>query len=164
MLIGMMGSGKSAVGAALARRLGRTLVDIDARIEAAAGCRIRGIFDAEGEAGFRERERSAIREAVHSRNPVIACGGGAVLDPDNVKVLKAHGTVVWLRVTPSVAAERIGSAEGRPILEAMAGDLTARIAALTEQRASTYEAAADLVIDADGPVETVAEAVLRHKL
>jgi shikimate kinase len=164
VLIGMMGSGKSAVGLALAGRLGRNFVDVDATIEAGAGRPVSVIFTEEGEAGFREREREAIREVTTTENAVIACGGGAVLDPANVAQLKTHGTIVWLRVTPEVAAERLGTDRGRPVLQRMEGDLAERLEQLIAARAPAYETAADFTVQADGPVDQVAEAILRNKL
>ena len=164
VLIGMMGSGKSAVGLTLAGRLGRNFVDVDACIEADAGRPVATIFSEEGEAGFREREREAIREATTTQNAVIACGGGAVLDPANVAQLKSHGTIVWLRVTPQVAAERLGTDWGRPVLQRMEGDLVERLAKLIAARAPAYETAADLTVQADGSVDQVADAILRNKL
>jgi len=164
VLIGMMGSGKSAVGLALASRLGRNFVDVDVTIEAGAGRPVATIFTEEGEAGFREREREAIAEATKTENAVIACGGGAVLDPANVAQLKNHGTIVWLRVTPEVAAERLGTDQGRPVLQRMEGDLAERLDKLISARAPAYETAADFTVQADGPVDQVAEAILRNKL
>ena len=98
------------------------------------------------------------------RNAVIACGGGAVLDPANVAQLKAHGTIVWLRVTPQTAAKRLGTDEGRPVLQAMEGSLEERLDRLIAARAIAYETAADFTVQADGPVDQVAVAVLRNKL
>ena len=164
MLIGMMGSGKSAVGLALACRLGRNFVDVDAAIEADAGRPVAAIFSEEGEAGFREREREAIAEATKTHNAVIACGGGAVLDPANVAQLKTHGTIVWLRVTPETAAKRLGTDQGRPLLQRMEGSLEERLDQLIAARAIAYETAADFTVQADGPVDQVAEAILRNKL
>jgi len=160
----MMGSGKSAVGLALACRLGRNFVDVDATIEAGAGRPVAAIFTEEGETGFREREREAIAEATKTENAVIACGGGAVLDPANVAQLKTHGTIVWLRVTPEVAAERLGTDQGRPVLQRMEGGLAERLSKLISARAPAYQTAADFTVQADGPVDQVAEAILRNKL
>ena len=160
VLIGMMGSGKSAVGAALAGRLGWELVDVDHLIEAAAGRPVPAIFAEEGEPAFRAREAAAIREAAATPGAVIACGGGAVLDPANVEVLRAAGTVVWLEVSPSVAARRLGTAEGRPVLAAMSGDLADRLATLCSERDAVYRGAADVIVKADGPVEEAVAAVL----
>src|SRR5207249_3168279 len=81
----------SAVGLALACRLGRNFVDVDASIEADAGRPVAAIFTEEGEAGFREREREAIAEATKTRNAVIACGGGAGPDPANGPRAETHG-------------------------------------------------------------------------
>jgi shikimate kinase len=164
VLVGMMGSGKTSVGRALADRLGRHFVDVDVAIEARAGRPVAAIFDEEGETGFRTREREVIAEAAGIENAVIACGGGAVLDPANVAALRSHGTIVWLRVTPQTAATRLGTDEGRPVLQRMEGDLAERLDRLIAARAPAYEAAADLSVQADGPVDEVAEAVLRNKL
>jgi len=163
VLIGMMGSGKSSVGYVLARRLGRTLVDVDLLIEAAAGRSVAQIFADEGEASFRTWERAAILQATAVSDAVIACGGGAVLHDENVAALRAAGTVVWLQVSPEVAAQRIGSDEGRPVLRALKGELAERLRTLTERRAEAYAAAADLVVDANGPADLVADAVLRER-
>lgn len=160
VLIGMMGAGKSAVGAALATRLRRELIDLDALIEAAAGRPVADIFAEEGEAGFRRREAAAVAEAVGRPGPVIACGGGVVLNPASVALLREAGVVIWLQVTPQVAAQRLGSDAGRPVLGAMGGDLTHRLALLGAQREPAYAAAAHVGVDADADVETVAARVL----
>src|SRR3982074_2763433 len=122
----MVGPGNGAAGRPLGSRLGRNFVDVDACIEADAGRPVAAIFGEEGEAGFREREREAIADATKMQNAVIACGGGAVLDPANVAQLKSHGTIVWLRVTPEVAAGRLGTDQGRPGRQATEGDLAER--------------------------------------
>ena len=80
ILVGMMGSGKTTMGRALARHLGKVFVDSDEEIIKRTGVTIPHIFDVEGEAGFRQRETAAIRELVGRDNMVLATGGGAVLD------------------------------------------------------------------------------------
>ena len=97
VLIGMMGCGKTTVGGLLARRLGRELVDTDAYIEAQAGRSIPELFAAEGEAGFRARERRAAEELSRRRGLVIACGGGLPTQPEAMAPLKESGLVFWLR-------------------------------------------------------------------
>src|SRR5262245_50547332 len=87
VLTGFMGAGKSTVGRALAHRLGRAFVDLDAVIEAEAGRPISAIFADDGESGFRDRETSAIRRVMATDNQVIATGGGALLRPENVRLL-----------------------------------------------------------------------------
>ncbi|MGH2689774.1 MAG: shikimate kinase, partial [Actinomycetota bacterium] len=87
-----------------------------------------------------------------------ACGGGAVLDPANVHVLRRSGVIVYLRVSPAVAAARVGDGAGRPLL---AGDDPAgRLAAVIEERSDAYQAAADVTVDADQPAAAVADAVV----
>src|SRR2546422_7794167 len=99
----MMGSGKSAVGLALACRLGRNFVDVDAAIEADAGRPVAVIFREEGEAGFREREREAIAEATKTQNAVIACGGGIALPPAPIAQLENHCTAIVPSLAPRTA-------------------------------------------------------------
>lgn len=144
ILTGFMGTGKSAVGRRLAERLGLAFADLDDLIEEDAGMAIPEIFASEGEAGFRRRERRLIATMASRDNLVLATGGGAVLDPENLRTLKARGLLVCLQAEPRTILERIGPDSGRPLLET--ADRMARILALLEQRAPAY-AAADLIID-----------------
>src|SRR5690348_1612699 len=97
VLVGLMGAGKTTVGHRCAALLGRDFVDTDELIVSTAGVPFDELWAAEGEAGFRARERVAVIDAASSPTPlVIACGGGAVLDADNRRVLRASGFVVWL--------------------------------------------------------------------
>lgn len=116
-LIGMMGSGKSSVGAALAKALGWEFVDTDAKIVAEAGCEIHAIFDEDGEETFRDLETIAIRRAVCGEHAVIATGGGAILRSENREVLWARCWVVWLTATTEDHASRVQQSERRPVLE-----------------------------------------------
>ena len=102
VLIGMMGCGKTTVGGLLARRLGRELVDTDAYIAA------------EGEAGFRARERRAAEELSRRRGLVIACGGGLPTQPEAMAPLKETGLVFWLRRDPGETYDTVSMA-GRPL-------------------------------------------------
>ena len=154
-----MGAGKSEVGDALAGRLGRMLLDTDLLVEQVAGMPIPEIFAREGELGFRALEAGAVRQAAAVPGAVIACGGGVVLDPANVHVLRRSGVIVYLRVSPAVAAARVGDGAGRPLLAG--GDPAGRLAAVIEERSNLYEAAADLTVDADAPADAVAEAIVR---
>ncbi|GAC1363497.1 MAG: shikimate kinase [Actinomycetota bacterium] len=157
VLVGMMGSGKTAAGRLLARRLNRDLLDLDALVEARAGRCVAAIFAEEGEQGFRAREAAVLSELTGRPPVVVACGGGVILDPANVAALRACGTVVWLQVSPTVAAGRLGAGEDRPVLAAMSGSLEERLSTLMAQRAQAYRAAAHLVVDADGPLRDVVE-------
>ena len=161
VLVGLMGAGKTTVGAVCAARLDRSFVDTDELVVAAAGRTIEEIFVTAGEAGFRALEHQAVSDACASPLPlVIACGGGAVLDPQNRDVLRGTGLVVWLRAAPSELATRV-RAEGRvrPLLPA-AGEEQAleRLAMLRE---AAYDAVADAAVDTDGrSIDDVADAVL----
>src|SRR6185369_10624535 len=96
VLTGFMCTGKSEVGRRLAKRLGRSFVDTDQLVEIRAGKTVAAIFAADGEQAFRALERDAVVEATSRRDPVIAVGGGAVLDAVNVERLRAAGPVVCL--------------------------------------------------------------------
>lgn len=146
VLVGMMGAGKTSVGARCAAALGRPFVDTDALVEASAGMTVQQIFAAHGERGFRDLERWAVSDACASPTPaVIACGGGAVLDPENRRRLRDSGFVVWLHATPEVLERRVGAAEARPLLRGGSTAVTlGRLAALREH---SYEAVADATVD-----------------
>ena len=106
VLVGPMGAGKSHLGRLLALRMERPFVDVDAAIEAAAGCTINALFDSEGEAGFRTREARVLGELLAASPAVIATGGGAVLAEANRAAMRAAGTVVYLAVQPAVLLAR----------------------------------------------------------
>ncbi len=123
VLVGLPGSGKTAVGRRLAARHAAQFIDLDATIEAAAGMTIPQVFEEEGEAGFRVRERAAVA-ALGGPDPapelrrVIATGGGAVVDPANRWALYRDRRVVWLNGPPEVLAQRLrNSPNPRPLLQ-----------------------------------------------
>lgn len=114
ILLGFMGAGKSTVGRIVADRLGWSFVDVDAVIAQEAGRSIPELFDQEGEYGFRSREKAALARILAGRQQVIAPGGGAVLDPENVSGMRRSGTVVVLHAPPEQLWRRVeGSA--RPL-------------------------------------------------
>lgn len=154
-----MGAGKTAVGQQLAGLLGWPFVDTDRLVERRAGKPIPRIFDEDGEAAFRCLEREAVREAAGVRPAVVACGGGAVVDPANAEVLRSCGHMVWLRAQLDSVLSRAVS-EDRPLLR---GDLRGRAAALLEERTPRYRELAEVVVDTDGlSVEQVARRVLEE--
>lgn len=151
VLIGMAGAGKTTVGRLLAQRSGRELIDSDAVIVEAAGMPIPEIFAREGEAGFRARERAAIRALAAKSGCVIATGGGAVLDPANVRALRQNGVLCFLDRAP----EALAVSDDRPL-----ASTRAQSRALYEARYPIYQAAADYRVCNDGTPEDTAKAVL----
>lgn len=155
--MGFMGAGKSSVGKELARRLGAEFIDVDDEIEAGAEKRIGEIFAADGEQAFREREREAIRDAVSIPGRVIATGGGAFLDAESRRVLKAYAPVVFLDVSPAAALERLAGDTSRPLLSGE--DREKVVTELMERRGPVYREADFQVSTENLPAEQVAEEV-----
>jgi shikimate kinase len=155
----MMGAGKSAVGRALAAQLGVPFVDSDAEIERAAGRPIAAIFEREGEARFRERERAVV-DKLAGRAAVVALGGGAIAQPGAAQRLAASGTVVYLKAAPETLLARVGAGRTRPLLHGLddAGRL-AEIRRLLDERGAAYEGAGIVVQTEDRDVAAVAAAV-----
>jgi len=145
--MGFMGTGKSEVGRRLAQRLGRAFVDTDRLVEKRAGKRIATIFAEDGEPAFRTLERAAVAEAAGRGGPVVAVGGGAVLDPENVRCLRAAGVLVYLTARPEIIMGRVGDGSNRPLLQ---GDPRAAVARLLAERGPVYAAAADITVDTSG--------------
>jgi len=158
VLVGFMGAGKSSVGKEVARRLGAEFVDVDDRIEADTGKRIQEIFSSEGEQAFRERERKAIRDAVSVPGRVIATGGGAFLDAENRRRLKAYAPVIFLDVSPAGALQRLAGDTSRPLLSGE--DREKAVTELMERRRPAYSEADFRVNTENLPPDRVAGKVL----
>jgi 3-dehydroquinate synthase len=155
-LVGPMGSGKSAVGAALARRLGWAFVDTDALIVAREGRSIAELFRERGEAYFRRVERAVVQEAARRSRVVIATGGGAIVAPASRRALHAAGPVVYLRAPLDVLVARVGADPARPLL---GDDPRAALARLLAERERFYTADT-IAVDASAPPDAVADAVV----
>ncbi len=162
VLIGLMGAGKTTVGGRCAEALGRGFVDTDDVITAQAGTTVPEIFAAEGEAGFRARERAALADVVASPEPlVVACGGGAMVDAENRRAVRAHGFVVWLDGAPDELAARVEAdgTDSRPLLAGAPTVVT--LTRLADARAESYAAVAQARVETGGrDVEAVTAAVL----
>lgn len=144
-LVGLMGAGKTSVGKALARLLGKTFHDCDQEIERATGVKIPLIFEIEGESGFRLRESRMLAHLARQNNIVLATGGGAVLSSENRSLLAANGTVVYLRAPVRSLIKRTRRDRNRPLLQVP--DPAAKLTALFEQRDPLYREIAHLVVD-----------------
>jgi shikimate kinase len=160
-LIGPMGSGKSAVGRHLARLFKLSFHDSDADIEAKTGVDVAFIFDKEGEAGFRLRERESIDRLTRLEGVVIATGGGAVIHPENRRALAERGVVVYLETSVDQQLERTRHGKHRPLLNDT--DPKMKLSELMRQRALLYREIADLTVSTDGRrVQLVAEEIYRQ--
>ncbi|ROR34119.1 shikimate kinase [Inmirania thermothiophila] len=158
-LVGPMGAGKSSVGRRLARLLGLDFVDADEVVAREAGMDIPAIFAAEGEAGFRAREREVIDRLTRLPGIVLATGGGAVMDPANRACLLTRGHVVYLYADVETQHARTRRSRHRPLLQTE--DPRARLAELFARRDPLYREVADFVVDTrGGGVEDTVRAVL----
>ena len=150
VLIGMPGSGKSSVAAALGRRLGRTAVDTDQLIARQTGMSAAEIIRKQGEEAFRALESDVIRALAPRHGLVIATGGGAVLQPENVRALRHNGRLVWLdKPLAALTAD-----DDHPL-----SDTEEKLARLYAERTPIYRAAADAVISVRENAEQTARAV-----
>ena len=147
-LIGPMGAGKSTIGRQLARTLDLEFMDSDREIEQRTGVDIPLIFELEGEAGFRQRERRVIDELSSKPGIVLATGGGAILDPDNRRHLSSRGTVVYLHTSVQQQLKRTAHDHNRPLLQT--ADPGARLTELMAIREPLYREIADITVVTDG--------------
>ena len=145
-LVGMMGAGKTAVGRALALRLGVPFLDSDAQIVAAANMSIAEIFERDGEAFFRAREAEVIERLLRAERGVLSTGGGPFLAQANREMISEIGVSVWLKADLGLLWSRVKHKDTRPLLRT--ADPQATLRALYETRVPLY-AQADLTVAAD---------------
>ena len=147
-LIGFMGVGKSTIAKLLAKELQAELIEMDETIEAEAGMSINEIFEQFGEQHFRDLETALVERVAKTGGAVVSCGGGAVLRPENVELMKQSGKIIFLSATPETIYERVKHSTNRPLLN---GNMNVEyIRGLMERRREAYENAADVVISTDG--------------
>jgi len=150
----MMGTGKTAVGRALAKRLKRPFYDTDRLIEERERRSIPAIFESNGESYFRDLEAAVVRESAAKPAGVIATGGGALLREENRAALKRQGVLVWLKTDIETMLNRTKGRSTRPLLNVK--DRRAQVERLLTERTPVY-AAADLSVETTG--KSVEEAV-----
>ena len=160
---GFMASGKSRTGRSLAERLGRPFIDTDNVIVERAGKSINEIFEQDGEAAFRKLEHDVIAEIVESNNPhVISLGGGALTQPENLKIIRENGTIIRLWAKPEVLSERIGRKNTRPLLANLSDEeRLAKIKVMLKEREKNY-ACADFSVESSN--ESSEGLVIEHIL
>ncbi len=144
ILVGMMGSGKTTMGRALAKHLGKVFVDSDEEIIKRTGVTVPHIFDVEGEAGFRLREAAAIRDLVGRDNLVLATGGGAVLEEQNRAMLQQNGIVIYLKASVHDLWQRTRHDRNRPLLQT--DNPHAKLTELFHQRDPLYRQVSDIIV------------------
>lgn len=159
-LIGLMGSGKSTVGAILAEKLNLESVDIDTKIEAKIGMEISEIFGQKGEDFFREAESEVLRDLATKSGQVISTGGGAVQNEENLKILKENSTVIYLKTSPEVLFERIKTDTSRPLLQNENPLKTLR--ELLKKREPQYQKADIIVITDDKTINEIVNEILKN--
>jgi len=147
-LTGPMGAGKSTIGRQLSRQLRMPFHDSDHEIERRTGVDIPLIFELEGEAGFRKRERAIIDELTRLDGVVLATGGGSILDPQNRDDLTSRGTVIYLHTSVGQQLKRTGRDRNRPLLQT--GDPRGKLGELMAVREPLYRETADIIINTDG--------------
>jgi shikimate kinase len=159
-LVGFMGSGKSAVAARLAPLLGLRCADIDAAVEKREGAPVAAIFRSRGEAYFREAEKAQLRNIGIQEGWVVACGGGAVIDPENRRLLAENATVVWLHCPLAACLEKL-DAGTRLLLET--GDPERTASRLLQTRLPLYALTSDLVVRS-GPAPEAVAAIIHEEI
>ena len=149
VLIGYRGTGKSTVGKILARKLGRTVVSTDAEIVKRANLSVPDIVKQFGWDHFRDLESAVCRDVAAQDQLIIDTGGGAILRPENVEVLRKTGTLIWLTATVETITRRIGGDTQRPSLTGTKS-FTDEIREVLNERTPKYQAAATHVVSTDG--------------
>ena len=158
ILIGFMGTGKSAVGKILAKKAGFAFVDLDKLIEKEAGIKISAIFERYGEAYFRNLEKKAILSLNTMHKSVVSTGGGAVLDPQNMAAMKEAGLVIALDADIETLWRRLKSSQNRPLLKA--SDPKNRMEELYNARRTFYSQAHHTVNTSGKTIKDVALEIL----
>jgi len=156
-----MGSGKSTVGKALARRIGYPFLDADREIEIRCGVDIPTIFEFEGEAGFRAREKKIIAELADIDPVIMATGGGAILNRSNRKTLRDNGYVIMLSVEIEEQLRRVSLNKNRPLLQG--DDVEKKLRVLMDERRALYESTAHHIVSTNSSrMQNVVAKITRH--
>jgi len=142
-LIGPMGSGKTTIGKHLAKLFGLDFYDCDHELERLTGASVNLIFDVEGEAGFRLREKQCLKQLTEKTGVLVATGGGTICDGKNRHTLRSRGFVVYLKTSVENQLKRLGKDKSRPLLQTE--DRAQRLLDLARVRNPLYESTADLV-------------------
>jgi len=152
-LIGLRGSGKATVYRHMSRALNVPKNEMDEVLAERAGKPITQIFAEDGEEAFRQMETALLREIGAGEPALVSCGGGVVLRPENVEIMKTTGTILMLSATPQTIFQRVRHSTKRPILN---GNMNVEfIAELMTKRDPAYRAAADVTVSIDGKTSDI---------
>jgi shikimate kinase len=146
ILVGLPGVGKTTIGRAAARQLGREFVDFDEEIERRAGMNVREIFHLKGEDHFRAQEFALTKELSEMGGMILSPGGGWITQQSSVELLRPVGRIIYLRASPEAVARRLRRVETRPLLAGR--DPVLALRDLYEKRRTLYETA-DTVLDTE---------------
>jgi shikimate kinase len=146
ILVGLPGVGKSTIGRAAARQLGRPFLDFDQEIERRSGMSIREIFQLKGEDHFRAQEFELTKELSATGGMVLSPGGGWITQEGSVELLRSAGRIIYLRASPDAVAKRLRRVETRPLLAGR--DPVVALRELYAKRRALYETA-DMVLDTE---------------
>ena len=159
VLVGLSGSGKSTIGAALSKQLNFSFIDTDERIEKSEGLSINEIFAQQGEGRFRELERNTVLELDLSRPSVLALGGGAWMQDEIRDFLAPIASIIYLEANVASLLQRLENNNSRPLLD----DLSMRKEVLEQQletRKGVY-AEADIIVNANAAVSEVTQEIIQ---
>lgn len=154
-----MAVGKSAVGKKLARKLNWRFVDLDRAIERQEGLSVPEIFARKGEPYFRELESRLLRQSLAQDRQVIATGGGAIVDKNNLRLLKEQSLLICLTAPAEILAKRAKNGKGRPLLSGEAPQK--RIRELLDRRREAYAEAHVTIETAERSVDEVVEEIFK---
>ena len=160
VLLGFMGTGKTAVGEELAKKLGLKFVDLDTLIEEEMGMSISDIFFNFGESYFRELEKKMVERQSREKNLVIATGGGVVLDDENIENLRQYGILITLTASVDDIYRRLSGTKGRPLLDVPYPEKIIR--EMLELRSPRYELADFMVDTTSRTVEETVEGIIKY--
>lgn len=153
-----MGTGKTSAGREIALSLGLKFIDLDELIVKKEGRSINDVFASSGEPYFRKVEKETLREISQGAGQVVSCGGGIVIDPENIAIMKQSGRFIALFTRPEVIFERIKKETHRPLLNT--ADPLSKIKELLTVRRPYYEQAEFMIDTSDMPVQDVAKRVI----
>jgi 3-dehydroquinate dehydratase type I len=162
VLIGFMGTGKTTIAQKICEKTDYDIREIDELIEENMGMTITHMFEYYGEEYFRDLETEMVREVSSAEKAVISCGGGTVMRPQNVRILKSAGKIILLRAKPETILDRVRkNGDKRPLLNKYQS--RGYISWLMKKRSDVYTDTADYVIDVDGrSADAIAEEIIKY--